>query len=581
MDGGAVMSNVRRVLVEKDIPIPLRDGVVTYADVYRPLDGPPAPTVLVRTPYDKEVATALVGVVPGWVKLAERGYAVVVQDVRGRFSSEGVFYPFANEGADGVDTVEWVRSQPWCNGRAGILGASYYGATTLLAAREAPEGLRCIIPIITADDYHAGWAYQGGAFELGFMGTWGAGLAAMQFLRPDCPVSPEARRRLQGALADPRAMLTHMPIAEMPGMSEPDVAPYWADWTAHRTDSDYWRQWRIADAHATMRPAAFHIGGWFDIFLAGTLRNYQGLAAAGNTAQKLLIGPWAHTNYDRYLGALEFGPTGAAAFAGVIADINTWLDRHLRGDDSVDTGPAVRYFVMGANEWRTDDRWPPSGSRVERWFLHSGGSANSLRGDGVLSQEPPTDEPADTYLYDPSRPVPTGGGNLLMLSIRQPGPWDQREIEQRDDVLVYTSAPLAEPLTVAGPVRVRLHAATDGSDTDWTAKLVDVHPDGRAINLCDGICRARYRDSRQTPALLAPGEVYAYDIDLVATANEFPAGHRLRVEISSSNFPRFDRNTNTGGEIATEQHGRVAVQRVFHSGRYPSCLELTVLPSGR
>jgi uncharacterized protein len=233
---------------------------------------------------------------------------------------------------------------------------------------------------------------------------------------------------------------------------------------------------------------------------------------------------------------------------------------------------------MGANQWRTDSAWPPSGARVERWYLHSGGGANSLRGDGVLRCETPAGESPDTFLYDPGRPVPTGGGNLLMLAIRQPGPWDQREVEQRDDVLVYTSAPLTEPLTVAGPVRVRLQAATDGPDTDWTAKLVDVYPDGQAINLCDGILRARYRGSRQTPELLTPGEVYAYEIDLVATANEFPVGHRLRLEISSSNFPRFDRNTNTGGEIATERDWRVAVQRVFHSAAYPSWLELSVLP---
>jgi putative CocE/NonD family hydrolase len=572
------MPRVQQVLVEKDIPIPLRDGVTTYADVYRPLEGPPAPVVLVRTPYDKEVSMSAVGVLPAWLKLAERGYAVVVQDVRGRFSSEGVFYPFANEGADGADSVAWAAAQPWSDGRVGILGASYFGATALLAAREAPSALRCIVPIITADDYHAGWAYQGGAFELGFMGTWGAGLAAMQFLRPDCPVSPDARGRLLAAIADPRATLAYVPVAEMPGMSEPEVAPYWADWTAHRADTGYWQQWRIADAHATLSVPAFHIGGWFDIFLAGTLRNFAGLTAAGNAPQKLLIGPWAHTNYDRYLGALEFGPTGAAAFAGVVGDINSWLDRYLREDTSVETGPAVRYFLMGANRWCSDETWPPQAARTERWYLHSGGGANSVRGDGVLSRDAPADEPADTFLYDPGRPVPTGGGNLLMMPIRQAGPWDQREIEQRDDVLVYTSAPLMEPLTVAGPVRVRLCAATDGPDTDWTGKLVDVYPDGRAVNLCDGIIRARYRGSRQTPTLLTPGEVYAYDIDLVATANYFPAGHRLRLEISSSNFPRFDRNTNTGGEIATERTWRVAVQRVMHSSAHPSWLELSVLP---
>lgn len=572
------MAAVGRVLVEKDVPIPLRDGVTTYADVYRALDGPPAPVVLVRTPYDKEVSTGAVGVVPQWLKLAERGYAVVVQDVRGRASAAGVFYPFANEGPDGFDSVVWAAGQPWSDGRVGILGASYFGATTLLAARESPPGLQCLVPIITADDYHAGWAYQGGAFELGFMGSWGAGLAAMQFLRPDCAVSPAARRQLQEAMANPAAMLAHVPISTMPGMSEPEVAPFWADWTAHRADTGYWQRWRISDAHPHMALPAFHVGGWFDIFLAGTLRNFQGMAAAGNAPQKLLIGPWAHTGYDRYLGAREFGPTGAAAFAGVIGDINHWLDRYLRGDAGVETGPPVRYFLMGANEWRSAECWPPEGARMERWYLHSRGSANSLRGDGTLSRaQPESKEPPDSFLYNPARPVPTGGGNLLMLAIRQPGPWDQREIEQRDDVLVYTSAPLAEPLTVAGPVTLHLSAATDGPDTDWTAKLVDVFPDGQALNVCDGIIRARYRGSRQNPELLTPGEVYDYTIDLVATATRFPAGHRLRLELSSSNFPRFDRNTNTGGEIATEAAWRVAVQRIHHASQYHSWLELSVI----
>jgi uncharacterized protein len=571
------MAKVARVLVEKDVPIPLRDGVTTYADIFRPLEGPPAPVVVVRTPYDKEVSMGGLGVLPQWLKLAERGYAVVVQDTRGRASSEGVFYPFAHEGEDGVDTVGWAAAQPWSNGRVGVLGASYFGATTMLAAKEQPAGLACIVPIITADDYHAGWAYQGGAFELGFMGTWGAGLASAQFLRPDCPVSPEARREVLSAMADPMGMLSHMPIATMPGMSNPEVAPYWKDWTAHSADTGYWQRWRIADAHGSMATPGFHIGGWFDIFLGGTLRNFQGMQAAGRAPQKLLIGPWAHTGYDRYLGALEFGPTGAAAFAGVIGDINHWLDRHLRGDASVDTGPAVRYFVMGANQWRSDETWPPKASTTERWYLHSSGSANSLRGNGSLSvSKPESDEPADVFLYDPARPVPTGGGNLLVAPVRQPGPFDQQAIEQRDDVLCYTSAPLAAPLTVAGPVRLTLHAATDGPDTDWTAKLVDVYPDGRAINLCDGILRARYRRSRQEAELLKPGDVYEYDIDLVGTAHQFAAGHRVRLEVSSSNFPRFDRNTNTGGDIANEAAWRVAVQRVFHSAARPSALELTV-----
>jgi putative CocE/NonD family hydrolase len=505
---------------------------------------------------------------------------VVVQDCRGRFSSTGEFYPYANEANDGFDTVSWAAKQPWSNGTTALMGVSYYGLTTMMGARANPPGLKAIVPIITTDEYHETWSYHGGAFQLGFLGTWGAGLAAAQMLRPDCQIPPAKRQALAQAVGDPAKSLSYRPIASIPGIADPEVVPWWKDLTSHTENDAYWKPLAIHPYHKTMTAAGLHVGGWFDIFLAGTIRNFVGLAKAGNAPQRLFIGPWAHTGYDRYLGDLEFGATGPAGFSGLPLELMGWLDKHVMGKQEINTGKPVKFFVMGANQWREADGWPIPGAQCQTWYLHSRGSANSARGDGMLSQQAPaSDEQDDVFIYNPDRPVPTRGGNLLMVAIHQAGPFDQRDVEDRDDVLVYTSEPLQRDLTVAGPVTVKLWATTDGQDTDWTAKLVDVHPDGKAISLCDGILRARYREGTDKAKLLTPNKPYDYTIDLVSTANQFKAGHRIRVEISSSNFPRFDRNSNTGGNIPAEATGRVALQRVHHKASMASAISLDVLPA--
>jgi putative CocE/NonD family hydrolase len=573
------MPDAYKIVIEKNEQIALRDGTVTYADIYRPLHDYPGPVVVKRTPYDKD-STEGVAAYPSHVKLAEAGYAVVVQDVRGRFSSGGAFYPFSNETEDGYDTVAWAARQPWSNGAVALLGASYLGATTMLGARSQPPALKAIVAVVTTDEYYETWSYHGGALQLGFLGTWGGGLAQSLAIRSDSGLSAEQLRGLGAALGNARQALAYRPVGNLPGVSADGVAPWWQDWVSHTENDEYWRSLLVSDSHASISAAGLHIGGWFDIFVAGTIRSFVGLTEAGRAPQKLIIGPWAHSNYVRHLGLMDFGATAPALFSGAHQDVVRWLDRWVAGKEDTDTGAPVRYFLMGANRWQEASAWPPAEGHVESWHLHSGGSANSLRGDGVLSRDAPgSTEANDIYIYNPDRPVPTRGGNLLMLAIHQPGPWDQREVEERDDVLVYTSAPLDQDLIVVGPVRLHLWATTDGPDTDWTAKLVDVYEDGTALNLCDGIIRARYRESTERAELLTPGDAYAYTIDLVATANVFTAGHRLRVEISSSNFPRFDRNSNTGGTIAQESTGRVAVQHVHHTSEQPSWLELTVLPS--
>ncbi len=568
---------VTQVLVEKHIEISMRDGIILKADLYRPADadqpGKAVPGVVTRTPYDKEQSGAgLVAVMPSALKLAERGYAVVVCDTRGRYASEGDFKPFHQEGPDGYDTIEWVAAQPWCDGNTAIYGPSYVGATTLLAARERPPSLRCAIPIVTADDYYDGWTYQGGAFQLGFIGLWGSGLAATGYLQQNHSRPPEAAAELtEAVMGNSFRLLGSRPLAAMPGISQEGVAPYWHEWLEHQTRDEYWESVRHSADYARFAVPMLHIGGWFDIFAIGTVRNFRGMTAVGQTEQHLLMGPWAHTNYDRWLGELEFGPTGAAATAGVIADINVFLDRHLKGRER--ELPNVRWFLMGANEWRTDESWPPPNAVARTLYLGSDGGGTMHWGDGRLLDEcPAEDHRWDEYSCSGYKPVMSNGGSTLQLPIGQPGPRDQSRAESRDDVLCYTSAPLTEPLDMAGPVEAEIWFASDHPDTDITAKLVDVQPDGKPVSLIDGIMRARFREGFDREAPLTPGEVARVTVDLASIGHRFDVGHRIRLEVSSSNYPRFMVNAQDGGSANEAADMQTAINRIRRGGAYPSAL---------
>ena len=574
--------SVERVLVEKNVDIPMRDGVILRADVYRPADahesGKAVPGVVTRTPYDKEVfGAAVVGVMPNALKLAERGYAVVVVDTRGRYASEGEFKPFHQEGPDGYDTLEWVAAQDWCDGGTAIYGASYVGATTLLAARERPPSLRCAIPIITADDYYDGWTYQGGAFQLGFIGLWGSGLAATGYLQQNHNRPPESAQELTDALTgNAFRLLGSRPLSSMSGISAEGVAPFWHEWLSHETRDDYWESVRHSADYSRYTVPMLHIGGWFDIFGIGTVRNFQGMSAAGNAAQHLIMGPWAHTNYDRWLGELEFGPTGPAAGANVLADLNTFLDLHLKGKGQ-ELAP-VRWFLMGANEWRTAESWPPPNAEERTLYLASNGGATMHYGDGRLTDEcPAEDQRWDEYMFSGYKPVMTNGGSTLQVAIGMPGPQDQTRAESRDDVLCYTSEPLTEALDAAGPVEVDIWFSSDRPDTDITAKLVDVHPDGKPVSLTDGIMRARFREGFDQEVALTLGEVAKLTVDLASIGHRFEAGHRIRLEVSSSNYPRFMVNSNDGGSVNASTECLTAINRIRRGGPYPSALRLHVL----
>ena len=581
------MAGPYSVKFEPNVPAMLRDGTITYADVYRP-DAPGRfPALLQRTPYDKSSpASRLSSLDP--IRAAMEGYAAVPQDVRGRHSSEGVFYPFVNEMDDGYDSVEWLASQPWCNGKVGMWGSSYVGATQWLAAKGNPPSLAAIAPGVTGSDYHEGWAWQGGAFELGFNLTWSlrsltaenwANLSQRLHL-PDRQIEDliDARDSL-------RSRFEHLSLSDLPDL-QGGLAPYYYDWLEHPEYDDYWQQICVEDSHSEITVPAFNYGGWYDIFLGGTIRNFASMSHDGATqkarrGQRLLIGPWVHSGAPTNIaGAVDFGMRASATMLDLQGLVLRYYDYWLKGEDrGVADEKPVRIFVMGDNVWRLEDEWPLSRAENVKYYLHSRGRANTLNGDGSLSPEPAGSESPDVYLYNPIDPVPTCGGGLCCdPGYVAGGALDNRAIEARPDVLIYSTAPVERDLEVTGPITVTLFASSSALDTDFTAKLVDVDTCGFARNLTDGIIRARYRTPRGPASLIERERVYEYTLDLWATSNVFKKGHQVRLEISSSNFPRFDRNMNTGAPIGSDTSFVSALQTVFHTSEYPSHVNLPIVP---
>jgi len=555
--------------VDYDVPIRLRDGVLTFADVYRPRGGGRYPVLLTRTPYDKTGANGY----PTPLRGVRSGYAVAIQDVRGRYKSEGEFDPLFQEVADGYDSVEWCARLPYSNGKVGMFGGSYVGATQMLAAIAAPPHLVGIVPNVTASDYHEHWAYQGGAFMQLLAQAWSSAL------------SIDVLSRRSGASAVPAHWDYRRPPAAYPVIESPKAegaAQYYFDWIAHPAYDDYWRQWSIAGHYGLVTVPAVHVAGWYDLFQDGSIRNYMGLKRRAATqearrGQRLIIVPGGHSGYGPKIGDVDFGPASGFDIEGYGL---RWFDHLMKGiDNGIDREKPVRIFVMGRNVWRDEDDWPLARAKAVRYYLHSGAGANSAAGDGALSTEAPGAEPADSYVCDPDDPVPTRGGPVLGDTANYPpGPLDQRPLEARRDVLVYTTAAFASDTEVTGPVSLELYASSSAPDTDFTGKLVDVAPDGTAINLTEGILRARYRDSMEKSSLMNPGETYRIVVDLWSTSNVFLAGHRLRLEVASGNFPRFDRNPNTGANPEAGGPYAKATNVIRHDGAHPSALVVQVVP---
>ncbi|WP_374689538.1 CocE/NonD family hydrolase [Promineifilum sp.] len=567
------------ILIEKNVMVPMRDGVRLATDIYRLEGAPPTPVLVVRTPYNKDHILAGDDVF-NIFRAVQAGYTVAAQDVRGRYASEGKFTPHVQETDDGVDMFSWTAVQSWSNGILGTFGGSYLGCTQWLPARENPPALRAMAPAITFSDSYEGCAYQGGAKVLHDLRWVVANIVPAEIerhiARGQQPLASETRLDVDGALNE-------LPLATHPLIRE--YAPFYLDWLAHPTADDYWLPASPQAGYEQIGVPALNISGWYDIFLWSTCQNYKGMKERGGAEvarrnQRLIIGPWTHMNFSGSFPEREFG-AGASSAAIDLAGIHLrWFDHWLKDvDNGVDEEPPVMIFVMGIDQWRTDADWPLPDTRYRPYYLHSGGQANTLHGDGLLSAEPPGDEPPDVYLYNPLRPAPTVGGQVILPGGNAMGPRDQREVEWRDDVLVYSTPVLDRPVEVIGPIELHLFVASSARDTDFTGKLVDVYPDGRAIILTEGILRARYRHSFTEPELLKPGELYELRLNLWTTANVFLPGHRIRLEVSSSNFPRFDRNSNTGGDIASETADQYqpAIHRIFHDAAHPSHLVLPII----
>lgn len=570
--------------------VAMRDGVALATDVWIP-DGPPAPTLLVRVPYGKSSMFVLsLAVNPDLFALLDAGYVVVRQDCRGTSASGGEFIPMANEHDDGIDTIEWIRQQPWSDGVIGTYGASYLGFTQLALASQKPEGLRAIAPAVTDTDMYSAWHSRGGTLTWHNAVFWATFMATSGIQRAMSAGDGDMATLM--ALAGDSADLQTSPAAKlhdaMPGEQHQlaDVLPWWREWLRHPARDRFWDELSPVGDKGSVAVPALHIGGWFDLFAGSTAREFTRMRAGAisdevRDGHQLIIGPWDHQDYTGMYNDRQFGSSAHIATIGLTDSYLRFYDRWLRGNVAAQGEQSpVRIFVMGIDEWREEQDWPLPDTEYVDYFLDGAGRANTVDGDGVLRIDVPTGDAVDSYVYDPAGPVPTCGGRVWLPSaLNSVGPVDQREIEIREDVLCYTSPVLEEPVEVTGHITLVLHVASSALDTDFTGTLVDVHPDGRAIYLTDGILRARYRNSLTAPELFEPEAEYELTLDLSVTSNVFLSGHRIRLDVSSSNYPRYDRNTNTGGDINTEslEDSVVATNRVLHGPAHPSRLVLPII----
>ncbi|MGQ4386531.1 CocE/NonD family hydrolase [Streptomyces sp. SAS_270] len=574
-------------LYDIDVRVPMRDDVALAANVWRPAEGQ-APTLLVRLPYGKDVMMGVGhALMPDLLALLEAGYALVVQDCRGTHRSEGEFVPHMADRNDGEDTVAWITEQPWSDGTVGMYGPSYLGMVQWETAVTGAAGLKAIAPALTSiDNYEAPWYSPGGALSLSLVTVWNAMMYAADAQR-SLARGEDTLSQLQElgpAALFPERLNEVLPTAEVPVLAA--YGKWWDDWMAHPSHDGYWDAMELTPELKNVTVPALNIGGWYDLYIGQTLRTYTTARQKAGTAQaregqRLIIGPWDHgPAADGVYRDRSFGPPAGARLMGLSGLHVKFYDRWLRGDTTALDGVApVKLFVMGIDQWRDEQEWPLPDTRWTDFHLTSTGHANTADGDGVLTIEAPADAGHETYLYDPRRPVPSAGGASMPTTPGFCGPVDQRTVAAREDVLCFATPVLDEAVEVTGPVSLTLFVSSSAVDTDFTAKLVDVFPDGKAINLCDGILRARYRGGLATEVLMEPGKVYEVTVDMTGTSNVFLPGHRIRVDVSSSNFPRYDRNTNTGGVIAREGEEQMipAVNHIHHGPNHPSRLVLPVI----
>jgi len=558
-----VDAQVRRLF---DVRAPMRDGVELSADVWLPGDGQ-YPTILVRTPYLKNAEYGGQAISPQIAGVfVANGYAFVMQDVRGRGDSDGVFDFYFADAEDGYDTIEWIAEQPWSHGDVGMMGVSYLGAVQWLAAREKPPHLRCITPTAPSGQYLHELPYRGGAWQMQWALNW---------------INSTSGRQAQGpnlAGVDWEYIYSQRPLLTLDEVMGRRMQLY-RDFIQNNTMNDYWRRITFtAEDFRELDIPAMTVTGWFDGDQPGALHHWTGMAESSPAAdqQYLIIGPWSHVQTflggATTMGDMEFTPDSIIENFAVHVE---FFDHYLKGETPAPEWPRAKIYVTGVNVWREYDEYPPKAIEETGLYLSSDGGANTLEGDGTLEWSAPGAQPTDGYTFDPKNPVPSDiAGEALGI--------DRRPIQRRPDVLVYTSAELEETVEISGPVMAELYAATNARDTDFTATLSDVFPDGRAVALGigpGGIIRARYRHGLDHTELVTPGKVEKYTIDLAHIGHAFLPGHRIRLEISSSSYPAYNPNQNTGNPVATDTEWRTAQQAIHHDRRYPSRLILPVIPT--
>ncbi|MBI4693540.1 MAG: CocE/NonD family hydrolase [Gammaproteobacteria bacterium] len=573
------------VIVEKNVDVAMRDGTRLRADVYRPAAAGRHPVLLQRTPYNKEL-WPITAMTLDPVRAAAAGFAVVIQDVRARWASEGgVFFPYRDERDDGYDSVAWAAAQDWANGAVGCYGLSYMGGTSWLAASTGHPALKAISPTTAPFDFWRDHFWRDGALCIGTLAMWAMraiGPAALIRGRP----SPADFGPLLVKLVDDidgfAEVLKDVPLDDFAPTRPGDerFLPFFYEILKHDRPDAWTDGLLVQDSHPRITAPSLSIAGWHDLLLVSDLKHYRAMKERGGSEaarkhSRLVIGPWAHGMFHNVVGEIDFGFRANGLFMDLREDLTKfqlrWFERWLKEEhNGIENEAPVKIFVQGLNRWRDESDWPLSRASDERWFLGP---------NCTLGTTPPADgAPADNYVYDPENPCPTLGGTLLLPTQYTPGPLEQSPLLERRDVLVYTSAPLAADLEVTGHVGCVLYAATSGRDTDWMVKLCDVHPDGRTYNVCDGVLRASFRDGANRMPV-EPGEVIRYDIDLWATSMLFRAGHRLRVLVTSSDFPRYDRNPNTGEATTRATRFEPALQRIFHDAARASHLVLPIVRS--
>lgn len=573
---------------EKNIPVKMRDGVSLYANVFRPSKEAKYPAILIRLPYSKD-SEFLFNSYMNPIRFIEAGYAVVMQDCRGTGVSEGEFHTDDSNVNDGFDTVEWVATQPWCNGNVGMCGYSALGAMQVNAALAHPPHLKAICPAQVSNALRGMPMWEGGAFLLQANLLWLNSMIAKELTQSNLPGKKlnEFRKRLTYIEQNLVQSCSTLPLLSNPTNEiarELRLGSVFAEWITSVENDKYWKKLLSPFPMHEIAVPAFHMGGWYHhVITSGVIKDYliikeQGASEIARKNQKLLIGPWVHVGGPSIVGDIDFGASASGTSIDLAGIHIRWFDYWLKGDNNgVMDDPPVHIFVMGDNTWRDENEWPLARTKYTPYYFHSHGCANSRAGDGILSTEKPAEEQPDNYLYDPRNPVPTQAG--IGRAIEHV--WeahDQGPVESRMDVLVYSTPVLESDVEVTGPVVIKLFAASSAVDTDFSGKLVDVWPDGKAYNIIDGVVRARYRNSFSKPELIKPDTVYEYTVDLRSTSIVFKAGHRIRVEISSSNFPRWDRNLNTGNPIGQDSDVKVALQTVFHNRQFQSYILLPIIP---